>query len=325
MAEKFVIEIVHPIRFLKEYRTFDAPLVTVGRGYHNDLILADPHVAAEHLAIRREESGGWMVESLSRENGMYVRKYAKVVEKALLESGDEIIIGKTRLRLLSPAHPVDSPKLLGPTNQFLKTIGRPVNTSSILIIFLIFFALHVHWTSSENFSALKLAAGALWFLLGALVWAAPWAFVGRMIKHKAQFAAQLSLSALFLMAAVILVSMTEYIGYWTNSLPAEAVSASVFLGTLCAAFLAGNLTVATSVSLKKRVGVSAGISLTVIAVATLLYQTFKDEFNPNPVYYAVLKPPLIQGLPAQSIDQFFAQTQEIFDFSKNTGKGVGLR
>jgi len=166
---KLVIEIVHPIRFIREYKTFDAPEVRIGRGFNNDLILGDAHVSADHLAVCLEGEG-WIVENLSRENGMYVKKHAKVMEKTHLCSGDEVIIGRTRLRFFSPAHPVDPPKLLVPAYGFFKSINRPVNAWSILIGAMMVFMAYVYLTSQENFSVLRLLAGAVWFLLPALVY-----------------------------------------------------------------------------------------------------------------------------------------------------------
>ena len=115
---KLIIEIVHPLRFLREYRTFDAPQIRIGHGYDNDLVLGDPHVSPAHLIVRSRsrssssgEEQGWIVEDIGRENGMYLRKLAKVVDQARLDPGDEIVIGHTRLRFLSPEHPVSGDEI----------------------------------------------------------------------------------------------------------------------------------------------------------------------------------------------------------------------
>ncbi|MBI5415992.1 MAG: FHA domain-containing protein, partial [Candidatus Omnitrophica bacterium] len=256
---KLVIEIIHPLRFLREYKTFDAPMVRIGRGYDNDLIVADPHVSARHLVVRTEGEE-WAVEDVSRENGMFVPKIARVVEQAYLKSGDELIIGRTRLRFLSPEHPVAATRLLVPTHVFLRTVGRPVNMGSVLIVCLMGFAAHVYLISAEDTSIWKLAAGVLGFVFSAFLWAGGWAFIGRMIKQKTQFAAQSSLSLLFVAAVLISVNISEYLGYWLNSETAETVVAAILLGGLCTAFLVGNLTLATNVSLKRRVVICSSIS-----------------------------------------------------------------
>lgn len=316
---KLTVEIVHPIRFLKEHRTFDLPVVRVGRGYDNDLILSDPHVSARHLIIRCEEEG-WLVENTSHENRMYVRKYAKVMDEVLLQSGDEITIGRTRLRLFHPGHTVVPAKLLMPASGFFKKISQPVNMCSILIVGFLVFAFHVHLTSSENFSVFKLSAGALGFVAAALVWAGAWAFVGRLIRHNAQFAAQLSLSILFLALLLPTADMSEYLGYFTNSVTVEAVSTAILLGSLCTAFLIGSLTVATHVSSKKKIVVCTGICLVIISVVVFLYYTFKDEFNPYPRYYATLKPPFAKIPSGRPVDWFLTETADIFDFSAQNKK-----
>lgn len=309
---KLVIEIVHPIRFLKEYKTFEGPLVRVGRGFGNDLILGDPHVSPEHLVVREAE-GGWLAESIDRENRMYVRKYDKVMDKALLNSGDEVTIGRTRLRFFSPTHPVVGTKLIVPTHGLLKKIGRPVNTVSLTVASFLVFMCYVYLTSFDDISLLKLSSGAVGFLFLALLWAGIWAFVGRIIKHKTQFAAQLSLSVLFLAVLLPLMNVSEYLGYFLNSVWVETVSGMWLLGALFAVFLVWNLGVATNVSLKRRIAVSAAISGVLISISVLLYFAFKDEFNPLPMYYATLKPPFVKVLEDQSVDQFLLKTEAIFD------------
>lgn len=318
---KLIIEIVHPLPFLREYRTFDAPQIRVGRGYDNDVILADPHVSPAHLVVRNEE-GGWTAEDIGGGNGMYVRKFSKVMGQTRLDSGDEIVIGRTRLRFFSPGHGVAATKLLVQTHPFFQRIEKPVNTWSILLVCTMIFTAHVYMASIEDVSIPKLASGSLGFLFTAFAWAGLWAFAGRMIKHKPQFAAQLSLSLLFLVTGLILTNISEYAGYAANSVIVEIIFAAVLLGGLGTAFLVGNMTLATNVSLKKRVAVCSSIFLGIIAVLTLLYYSFKDEFNPNPVYFATLKPPFAKVLPSRSVDQFLTETAGIFEFPDKIGKSA---
>lgn len=336
---KLIIEIVHPLRFLREYRSFDAPQIRIGRGYDNDLILGDPHVSAQHLIVRSssssgsssgdEQEDGWVVEDLSRENGMYVRKLAKVMERAQLDPGDEIMIGRTHLRFFSPGYPVAATKLLVPTHPFFQRIEKSVNAWSILLVCTMVFTAHEYLTSIEDVSILKLASGSLGFLFMAFAWAGAWAFIGRMIKHKTQFAAQLSLVLLFLVAGLMSVNISEYAGYSFNSVIVEIIVIAILLSGLGTAFLVGNMTLATNMSLKKRVAVCSSIFLGFIAIPTLLYYSFKDEFNPNPMYFSSLKPPFAKVLlPAghrspsgenlsanRSVDQFLTETAGIFDFA----------
>lgn len=317
---KLVIEIVHPIPLLREYKTFEGPLVRIGRGFDNDLILGDPHVSPDHLVVHETEEGGWLAESIERENRMYVRKYDRVMGKVLVHSGDEITIGRTRLRFFSPTHPVGPTKLLVPTHGLLKKMGRPVNAASLTVVCFLVFMGYVYLTSFDDLSLLKLFSGAVGFLFLALVWAGIWAFVGRLIKHKTQFAAQFSLSVLFLAFLLPLMNVSEYLGYFLNSVLLEAVSGMGLLGVVFSVFLVGNLGVATNVSFKGRVVVASMISGVLIAISVLLYFAFKDEFNPLPMYYATLKPPFVKVLEDQSVDQFLLKTETIFDQEIRPGK-----
>lgn len=67
----------------------------LGQNRDCDLVVGDdPYVSREHARLRVQDGGVW-VEDLTSSNGTFVR-----VERPLaLEAGDELVIGKTRLRL----------------------------------------------------------------------------------------------------------------------------------------------------------------------------------------------------------------------------------
>lgn len=49
-----------------------ASTVTIGRAYDNDLVFDDPHMAAHHLRLARDDDGIWFVEDLGSINGIHV-------------------------------------------------------------------------------------------------------------------------------------------------------------------------------------------------------------------------------------------------------------
>lgn len=72
-------------------------VTTIGRDVNNDLVLADPHVSAEH-AILTFRARTWFVEDLGSTNGTFLNG-RRVDGIAELLPGDELRAGGVRLRL----------------------------------------------------------------------------------------------------------------------------------------------------------------------------------------------------------------------------------
>jgi len=89
---------------------FENGQVAIGRSYSNDIILDDPFVSPEHLLIARS-NGHFRVIDLASENGTNINGSGVLKDQVgEVHSGDEIIIGKSKLKLLLPDHPVEPAK-----------------------------------------------------------------------------------------------------------------------------------------------------------------------------------------------------------------------
>ncbi len=78
----------------------DAERVEIGRSPETDVFLDDVTVSRSHAVLSRDEDG-YTIEDRGSLNGTYVNR--RRVEKAKLEDGDEVQIGKYRLAFLSRA------------------------------------------------------------------------------------------------------------------------------------------------------------------------------------------------------------------------------
>lgn len=69
-----------------------AASLTVGRGAHNDVVLADPFVSYEHTCITRYPGGRYVLTDLGSTNRTLVNEQA-VQGDVVLQAGDRIRIG----------------------------------------------------------------------------------------------------------------------------------------------------------------------------------------------------------------------------------------
>jgi NADH:ubiquinone reductase (H+-translocating) len=72
----------------------DRELISLGRGPDNHVVVADPRASRRHALIQREGDAYWL-DDLESQNGTWLNG-TRVTERAALESGDEIRIGRTR-------------------------------------------------------------------------------------------------------------------------------------------------------------------------------------------------------------------------------------
>ncbi len=73
----------------------ESDMVTAGRGVGCDIFLDDVTVSREHATFSRTESGRLAVNDKGSLNGTYVNGVR--VDETLLDSGDEVQIGKFKL------------------------------------------------------------------------------------------------------------------------------------------------------------------------------------------------------------------------------------
>ena len=307
---KIVVEIINHHGQRQDFRTFDALPIQIGRGYDNDLILFDPYVCGAHLEIKEDENG-WYVNDVSPQNGVVMNEKILEEKYARLKSGDEIQLGKTRLRFLSPSHSVASALKLNYTNRFYKKISQPVATLTILAVLLNVEFFDHYMTSYENMTLEKFISRAVMLLGMMIVWAGIWAFVGRLIKNSTHFCAQLSLNALFFIVSFFFINISIYLGYALNSQALEAVLILGFYGIFFTLLILGNLQLATNLPLRKQIISAISITAVIYAVVALAYFNNRNEFHPDPDHFGVLKPPFVRGV-TRPYEQFLIDANGIF-------------
>jgi hypothetical protein len=79
----------------------DAPVTRVGRHPESDIFLDDVTVSRRHAEFTHDSAGRHTVRDVGSLNGTYVNR--ERIEEAVLDSGDEVQIGKFKLVYLAAA------------------------------------------------------------------------------------------------------------------------------------------------------------------------------------------------------------------------------
>ena len=315
---------VNRLGHVSERHKFDHTPVTIGRSYRNDLILNDQHVSPQHLLITEAESG-WKAHDQGSHNGVFIKQANNSVQRLSndadwiqLDSGDELIIGKSRLRFYSVDHPVAETQMLPRQDAFSRTVARPWISTAIVIMCLLLYCFNNQLASTKELSLDKLIAMSLPPMFLALVWAGIWAFVGRVLKHEANFSVQFGTTVLFSIGILLLSTAKEYILYNSGSYAASLILETLATGMLLATLLYINMENSSNASLKTRLWTSHGIAWGVLLAGLFISFANKPEFRHSPSFPSVLKAPFAKVVPSKSFENFLADSEQLFSIDEAT-------
>lgn len=164
----------------------DWPL-RVGRALDSQLLLADPHVAPQHLVIERAEQG-LVLRVLDSENGVQLgaQRLRRGESAPLREVGEpvELVLGRTRLRLRLPGHTLAPERALEP--ELLHTRGiAPTLVAALALLAGLSFTT---WLESDpDTFGPALGAMLLTSVVGAAVWCVLWSLLSKTFTRQLHF------------------------------------------------------------------------------------------------------------------------------------------
>ena len=240
--KQFIIEVLSGRNAKKATRyTFpNSKKITVGRSYGCDIIIDDPYVSAQHLKVSAKD--GLLIEDLNSENGTLYKK-EKVQNKDLsIQSGDDIHIGHTEIKVFAHDHEIKPTKKINWANHLRGFLTHPIVAIFIYLLTCVNDVFN-EWLFYDDldFFEKKVYEDSISISLGLVVLAIIIHSVSLSSKHKIKFTAALSyVSLLFLSITTVglLVSTTFASSlnlYYTMALEGSAqalvVSASILFIT----------------------------------------------------------------------------------------------
>lgn len=314
MAELIIQELSPRNRVVRTH-TFDALPVTIGRGYDNDLILTDAYVCPGHATIDRTENG-WQIEDKASKNGVYIKNRKEVVAgNAPLTSGDLLVLGRSRLRVLSTDHPVPESKKIQIPKQARRRYQVPLLAWSLTLVcvLMIVWDFYLDFGDKNLFEDLFQAIVAIMVILGLVfIWSAGWSFVGRVLKNRPNFHYHLLLAVSGLIVIELSLYANNFIGYNTCNAALREL-----IGTLLPILMIGAL-FALSIRASTRLPgmqihlICAFVVMLFASVFTVAQINSRSKFSSSPEFDAVLYTPWAQVVKSESIDQFMEANERLF-------------
>ena len=303
---RLVVEVRDAHRRLQGFYPIDHFPISIGRGYDNDIILADPHICARHLLVVDAEDDGWRARDLGSVNG--IQGKADQAAEIAISSGDEIIIGKTHLRFFAPDHPVPKTRNVHDKTSLLEASRALAIVWALLSVLVLVFAVSDYMGRTEDVQVQKLIAGTLPVLAGVLIWSAGWSLLAYIVRHRMHFNYFLGVSVAYVVLDIVLEKIVGIVSFnIVNVWMAEALSYFTG-GILLVALFYASMHQAFAVSRRRNLLLANLFSWGLVAVIVFVVYANKVEFDRNPQYPGELMPPVTRIAGLKTFDVFMNQT-----------------
>lgn len=295
------------------------PKLTVGRGFSNDIIVADPYVGQCQIILRPSTNNNcWTVTNVDQTNPVLVNR-RKIEESDFeLKSGDEITVGRTSIRFFTEDHDIAKTREFSFANWLHNHKFRPLIACVMLLIL---FAVTLWKSYLETTTELewgKLSVEAIFPLVLAFIWASGWSLTGRFIKSNHYFFSHLFFSALSFTLLILLADIYSYFDYISSSTIIgdliDWLISIVIIGLLIGFNLA---LVSYSPGAFKKGMISSAAIFGIIASLVYLYQ---DEYDNTPVHSTAVKPSYIPTPSGEKIEQYIKNYNDIFEALSSQNK-----
>lgn len=313
-AEIIIEEITRNHKLLHRHK-LTQDNICIGRGYQNDIILADPHVCPEHLSLSYADNI-WRIHDKNSINGTVLEKSRGKKQKAdqqIVNDGDVLILGKSQLRLLFTDHQVASTVAFSPFESLIDFIRHPVAVFISIALFMLIAGNISYLNQPTETNISQLFVGAFSMSLLFALWPIGVALMSHITKHDPRILAQLGISFSFF----ILMWLTDF----TEEIIAFNSASHSILGYLIAlvpialtfSLLWLNSYIGFHVGAKRRVLVALSITILLFGGTYLLEYSKKPEFNPHPQYNTVLMAPHYLLAPTNTVENFLTQSNALFE------------
>ena len=185
----------------------------IGRALDNDVVLSDPHVAAQHLTIDSAAQGLTLAPADTRNGVLLDGKRLRSGDNALVATGADpldITIGRTQLRLRLPAHAVAAELPLAPTRSLTRR-ALPIVMAALLLIGGTLFDT---WLDADPEGLPRAIGNALLTgLVGAAVWCTAWALMSKTFTRQAHFGWHLRVFVVASLALLVVSALPALLAF----------------------------------------------------------------------------------------------------------------
>ncbi|MCU4676407.1 FHA domain-containing protein [Catenovulum sp. 2E275] len=289
----------------------NANQINIGRAYDNQVILEDIHVSEHHARLSFNEAGEIQIEDLNSLNHLYDHNKNQLEGKTLINSGDEFYLGKLRLKILTPDHPVASTIALTKSEATAELFSSKRLNILLVAALLGLFGLQQYLTFFGEFQLKQLFTPLIGLVVALSIWPIFWSLLSRFFKHEARFWAHCATLILTLLCSELITGLSTFIGYNT--------SADLGLGIqLAAEFIIVFACFRFSLYLfnqkmdSRQLWLSFSLTCFLFSLVGLSYYAKNRDFSAVPAYSGTILPNQFLFKQSESIDTFVQNNQSLY-------------
>lgn len=279
----------------------DAEAFTIGRGYRNDVVIDDPHVAEHHLRLAYHDDGHWHAEDLGSHNGVQIGRRARTVRKHVVHGDEPLRVGTTWLRFRTLDHPV-----AGETPLQLRHKQWPA-VAGLGVACVLLQLLEMWLQETDAPRPLHYLSITVALLAATALWAGFWSVIGRVFIGRARLLGHLIIALSGLLALGLYTDANAVLAY---ALSTSALLTYQFIGTgaLVALVVFAHLRLIAPRHPLAAALIVGSLALIAIGMDTLRLHERRASAGPGTALRE-LSPPLLRLAPAESDADFFALNQ----------------
>jgi len=287
--------------------------ITLGRGFDNDVILSDPHVCAHHAVIESNERGEILLKDLGSINGTFTKKHQAVGQACAVSSGDEFMLGKTRIRIYRRDHAVAPSIRLTWVEKLAHLASVPLFTGTVFIFAVLMSVFFQYTNEIKTFYGGRELITAVGVLLLITIWPVGWMLFARTKKHDAHFMAQLSATIVFVILVTLIQKANKWLAFHFGvNLGLDLISSGLYI-LLSFLLIWLNYYLSIFQTSKKRWIYAASFTVLLASFAYVASTFDAERFKFRPEYNATLYPPSLTVYSTQTVDDYLESAETIFD------------
>lgn len=274
---------------------------TVGRGYNNDLLLDDPYVKADHMYIEAREDGEWTIIDPEKSE-----------QKTIVKSGEELIVGKTRLKIFDQSYVVAPARNVNDFESNLISSGGLLSCVGFMLLAMVLQASEAYLSSASEVRWTIIVSEALIAGASFIVVAGFWALLSRLLRHEERF---LPLLVLLLKVSIFMWlfdMVISLLGFNLNDPDAIFIIGALFVGLVTAYYIYACLVLVTLLSrrIQSIASLVAGVMVTLLISADLVIGL--DKFSAGVNYSGSMYPAVVVVANGVTVEDFINGTAEVF-------------
>lgn len=280
---------------LHRYQADSLP-IQIGRGYDNDVIIDDAHIAPRHVVVERDEDGGLWMRDLGTRNGLVCKGRRQVAVP--LDGNTMVRIGHTTLRVRGRDFSV-APELLDRTMHHWE--GAKPGMFGILLVTL--FTLFTFWLhDTDEFEPIGYLQAAATGIAAGLAWAGMWAAGNRLFGRHARLGRHLFIVGCALAAATVYKIASTVLAYAFSLDEVVRYGSHVAIALGCVMVYYHLRTIRPH---HTRTFKTLCASLFVLGSGLILLSNWQDSGQfADEHYMAVILPPAVRASPDHPVDDF---------------------